>query len=117
MFSAGCHGSERKSCNRGCDRKIRPIDVVVNNAGYGLSVRSNGVRETDKTTIRYEFVRLENVARDIALFREQERGTIVNVASVAGSVGLPISALLRSEIRGRGLFRISPIRLNPRISR
>ncbi|HEX2639419.1 MAG TPA: SDR family NAD(P)-dependent oxidoreductase, partial [Pyrinomonadaceae bacterium] len=68
------------------------IDAVVNNAGYALAGPFEAA--TDEQ-IRRQFdtnvFGLMNVCREILpYFREQRRGTIVNVASVGGRITFPL---------------------------
>ena len=67
------------------------IDVLVNNAGYGYQ---SSIEEGDETEIREQFD--ANVFGLFALtravlpgMREQRRGHILNITSVAGFIGFP----------------------------
>jgi len=67
------------------------IDVVVNNAGYGMM---GAVEEIDEQDIRKIFdvnvLAAVNVVKGVLPFmRKQQSGYIVNVGSVAGFVGAP----------------------------
>jgi NADP-dependent 3-hydroxy acid dehydrogenase YdfG len=71
------------------------IDAVVNNAGYALAGPFEAA--TDEQ-IRRQFdtnvFGLMNVCREILpYFREQRRGTIVNVASVGGRITFPLYSI------------------------
>src|SRR5690606_15738967 len=84
-----------KAAIAGAIEKFGRIDVVVNNAGYGLfGAFESASEEQIKRQFDTNLFGLMNVCREILpYFREQERGTIVNVASVAGRVGLPMFSL------------------------
>lgn len=75
--------------------KFGRIDAVVNNAGYGLvgpfeAASEDEIREQFETNV----FGLMNVCREILpYFREQKRGTIVNVASMGGRVTFPFYSL------------------------
>jgi short-subunit dehydrogenase len=75
--------------------KFGRIDAVVNNAGYAVV----GAFETATTEqIEKQFATnvfgVMNVCREILpYFREQKRGTIVNVASVGGRITFPLYSL------------------------
>ncbi|HEY4047402.1 MAG TPA: SDR family NAD(P)-dependent oxidoreductase, partial [Acidobacteriaceae bacterium] len=71
------------------------IDVLVNNAGYGLF---GAVEEVSDTQIRQQFETnvfgLLNVTRAVLpLLREQRSGHILNVTSLGGQVSFPVSGL------------------------
>ena len=71
------------------------IDVLVNNAGYGLM---GAVEEVSDAQIRQQFETnlfgLLNVTRAVLpLLREQGSGHILNVTSMGGQVSFPISGI------------------------
>lgn len=75
--------------------KFGRIDVVVNNAGFGLlgafeAATPEQVREQFETNV----FGVMNVCREaIPYFREQKRGTIINITSMAGRTAFPYSSL------------------------
>jgi NADP-dependent 3-hydroxy acid dehydrogenase YdfG len=108
------------------ERRFGSIDVLVNNAGYGLI---GNIEEADEAAIRrvFEVNFFGMVAVTRALlpgFRARRRGWIVNISSVAGLVGLTASGFysaskfamegfseaLRSELEpfGIGLMMVEP---------
>lgn len=75
--------------------KFGRLDAVVNNAGYGLVGPFEAAEDSE---IRRQFETnvfgLMNVCREvIPYFREQKRGTIVNVASMGGRLTFPFFSL------------------------
>jgi NAD(P)-dependent dehydrogenase (short-subunit alcohol dehydrogenase family) len=67
------------------------IDVVVNNAGYGMA---GTVEETPKQDIRNIFdvnvlAAIDVVKSVLPVMRKQQSGYIINIGSVAGFVGAP----------------------------
>lgn len=71
------------------------IDVVVNNAGYGLTGPFEGA-STDQIQKQFNtnVFGLMNVTREILpLFRTQKHGTIVNIASMGGRIVFPYYSL------------------------
>jgi NAD(P)-dependent dehydrogenase (short-subunit alcohol dehydrogenase family) len=67
------------------------IDVVVNNAGYGMA---STVEETDDRAIRNifdvnVFATIDVVKSVLPVMRSQRSGYIINIGSVAGFVGAP----------------------------
>ena len=71
------------------------IDAVFNNAGYGLlGPFEAATAEQIERQVQTNIVGVLNVCREIIpYFREQRRGTIVNMASLGGRVVFPYSSL------------------------
>ena len=72
--------------------KFGRIDVVVNNAGYGVvgPFEATTHEQVDRQ-IQTNLVGIMNVCREIIpYFREQKRGHIVNIASVGGRMTFPL---------------------------
>jgi NAD(P)-dependent dehydrogenase (short-subunit alcohol dehydrogenase family) len=84
----------------------RRIDVLVNNAGYGLfspieDVTLDQVKEQFETNF-FGVVRVTKEA--LPIMRRQRKGTIVNVSSGAGRVGVPVySAYVATKFALEGL--------------
>jgi NAD(P)-dependent dehydrogenase (short-subunit alcohol dehydrogenase family) len=82
------------------------IDILVNNAGYGLfspieDVTLDQVKEQFETNF-FGVVRVTKEA--LPIMRKQRKGTIVNVSSGAGRVGVPVySAYVASKFALEGL--------------
>jgi NAD(P)-dependent dehydrogenase (short-subunit alcohol dehydrogenase family) len=71
------------------------IDVLVNNAGYGLLGPFEACTEEQiRHQFETNFFGLLNVTRAVLpLFRKQCSGTVVNISSVGGRMGLPLQGL------------------------
>jgi NAD(P)-dependent dehydrogenase (short-subunit alcohol dehydrogenase family) len=84
----------------------RRIDVLVNNAGYGLfssieDVTLDQVKEQFETNF-FGVIRVTKEA--LPIMRKQRKGTIVNISSGAGRVGVPVySAYVASKFALEGL--------------
>jgi NAD(P)-dependent dehydrogenase (short-subunit alcohol dehydrogenase family) len=76
-------------------RRFVAIDAVVNNAGYGLAGPFEASRpEQVERQFATNVFGLMNVVREILpYFRERRTGTIVNVASIAGRMAIPLYSL------------------------
>ncbi len=74
------------------------IDVVVNNAGYGLSGPFEAVPvEKIKHQFDVNVFGVMNVIREILpYFREQKNGTIINITSIGGLAAFPLYSLYHS---------------------
>lgn len=84
-----------KSAIAGALGKFGRIDAVVNNAGYGLLGPFEAASpEQVERQFQTNVLGLFNVCREIVpYFREQKRGTIVNISSLGGRVAFPFSSL------------------------
>lgn len=76
-------------------RRAGRIDAVVNNAGYSLagSIEDTSIAEA-KAQLETNFFGVLRVCRAVLpVMREQRRGHIVNISSLAGTFGLPFAGL------------------------
>jgi NAD(P)-dependent dehydrogenase (short-subunit alcohol dehydrogenase family) len=92
------------------------IDVLVNNAGYGLfspieDVTLDEVKEQFETN----FFGVVRVTKEVLpIMRKQRKGTIVNVSSAAGRVGIPVlSAYVATKFALEGLSESISYELEP----
>jgi NAD(P)-dependent dehydrogenase (short-subunit alcohol dehydrogenase family) len=84
----------------------KSIEVVVNNAGYGLmgSVEESSLDEIKAQFETNFFGAIRVIKEVIPMMRKQRTGTIVNVSSVAGRIGFPMgSAYVSSKFALEGL--------------
>jgi NAD(P)-dependent dehydrogenase (short-subunit alcohol dehydrogenase family) len=75
------------------------IDVLVNNAGYGASgfLEEASQQEVYKQ-IDTNLVGVINTIQEVLpVMREQKSGTIINITSLAGSVGMPMLSLYNAS--------------------
>ncbi|MCX2742807.1 SDR family oxidoreductase [Mangrovivirga sp. M17] len=82
---------EVKNCIKDVINEFGKIDVLVNNAGYGLiGPLELGAPKQVKKQIETNIIGVINVTQVIIpYFRKQKSGRIINVSSVAGKVALP----------------------------
>lgn len=92
------------------------IDVLINNAGYGLfgSVEDTSIEEI-KAQFETNFFGVVRVTQQVLpLMRRQNSGTIVNVSSVGGWIGLPaLSAYHSTKFALEGLSESIAFELEP----
>jgi NAD(P)-dependent dehydrogenase (short-subunit alcohol dehydrogenase family) len=92
------------------------IDVLINNAGYGLfgSVEDTSIEEI-KAQFETNFFGVVRVTQQVLpLMRRQNSGTIVNVSSVGGQIGLPaLSAYHSTKFALEGLSESIAFELEP----
>lgn len=96
------------------------IDVLVNNAGYGLFGCLEDISMEDlKAQFETNFFGVVRILQAvIPVMRKQKSGTIVNVSSVAGRIGFPVSpAYISSKFALEGLsesmrYELSPFGIN-----
>jgi NAD(P)-dependent dehydrogenase (short-subunit alcohol dehydrogenase family) len=67
------------------------IDVLINNAGYGIGGFFEDLSEEDiRSQMEVNFFGVQNVCRAvIPLMRERRQGKIINISSIAGRVASP----------------------------
>jgi len=100
--------------------KKQRIDVLVNNAGWGLwgSVEDVSIDEF-KAQFETNFFSVIRIIQEVApIMREQKSGHIINISSIAGRIGFPISpAYISSKFALEGLseslrFELMPFGVN-----
>ncbi len=75
------------------------IDVLVNNAGYGLYGIFEGIDKarTDRLFDTNVFGLMNVVREFLPLFRKEKSGTIVNISSVGGRIGFPLYSMYQAS--------------------
>lgn len=92
------------------------IDVLVNNAGYGLfGCLEDITMEELKAQFQTNFFGIVSLIQEIApIMRKQGSGIIVNVSSVAGRIGFPgTPAYISSKFALEGLSECMRYELSP----
>ncbi len=72
-----------------CFASLPPLDVLVNNAGYGilLPFEDTPPAEIEKMFRTNVFGLMEVTRKAAKMMREQKQGTIINISSVLGTIG------------------------------
>ena len=111
--------SVKNTINTIIEKKQR-VDVLVNNAGWGLwgSVDDVSIDEF-KAQFETNFFSIIRMIQEVApIMREQKSGHIINISSIAGRIGFPISpAYISSKFALEGLseslrFELMPFGVN-----
>ena len=82
------------------------IDVLVNNAGYGLlgPLEELSIQEFKEQFEANVFGVIRVIQEILPIMRKQRHGTIVNISSVAGRIGFPLTpAYVSSKFALEGL--------------
>jgi short-subunit dehydrogenase len=107
--------SIRNSIKR-VERENERIDVLINNAGYGLvgAFEDLSVEEI-KSQFETNFFGVIRLTQQVLpIMRKQKSGTIVNVSSGAGRIGFPgMSAYVSSKFALEGLSESMSYELEP----
>ena len=96
------------------------IDVLINNAGYGMwgTVEDVSIDEFKEQFETNFFAIIRLIHKIAPIMRNQGSGNIVNVSSVAGRIGFPVSpAYISSKLALEGLseslrFELMPFGVN-----
>jgi NAD(P)-dependent dehydrogenase (short-subunit alcohol dehydrogenase family) len=97
-------------------RDFSGVDVLLNNAGYGLfgpleTVSDEKMMEQFQTNL---FGAMRMIQAVLPSMREKKRGTIINVTSIGGLVGLPFNSIYHATKFGLdGLSESLNYELNP----
>jgi NAD(P)-dependent dehydrogenase (short-subunit alcohol dehydrogenase family) len=109
-------GSVKDAISRIVTADSQRIDVLVNNAGYGLfgSVEDSSIEEI-KAQFETNFFGVVRLTQQVLpVMRKQKSGTIVNVSSVGGRIGLPaLSAYHGTKFALEGLSESIAYELEP----
>jgi NAD(P)-dependent dehydrogenase (short-subunit alcohol dehydrogenase family) len=92
------------------------IDVLVNNAGYGLlgPLEELSIQEFKEQFEANVFGVIRVIQEILPIMRKQRHGTIVNISSVAGRIGFPLtSAYVSSKFALEGLSESIAYELEP----
>lgn len=96
--------------------KKQRIDVLVNNAGWGIWGTTEDVSiEEFKEQFETNFFSVVRMIQKVApIMRKQETGNIVNISSIAGRIGFPAStAYISSKFAIEGLSESLRYELGP----
>jgi len=107
--------SRDKAINSIIDEKGR-VDVLINNAGWGMWGAAEDVSiEEFREQFETNFFSIVNMIQKIApIMRKQGSGNIVNISSIAGRIGFPIStAYISSKFALEGLSESLRYELGP----
>ncbi|NOJ28821.1 MAG: short-chain dehydrogenase/reductase [Nitrososphaeraceae archaeon] len=86
--------SVKKAINKILEKNGK-IDVLINNAGYGLfgaleDMSIEGIKEQFETNL---FGTIRTIKEVLPIMRNQKKGIIVNISSMSGIVGIPATSI------------------------
>jgi NAD(P)-dependent dehydrogenase (short-subunit alcohol dehydrogenase family) len=86
----------KEICN---DERGITIDILVNNAGFGLfgALEDQPIDDIKKQFETNLFGAIRTIQQVLPIMRNQRRGIIVNISSLAGYVGFPASSVYNSS--------------------
>jgi len=108
-------GTIKSSIKKILDDKKR-VDVLVNNAGYGLfgCLEDLSIEDLKSQFETNFFGLIKTIQSVLPIMRKQRSGIIVNVSSVAGRIGFPASpAYISSKFALEGLSESMRFELEP----
>jgi short-subunit dehydrogenase len=79
------------ACIRAVIKRTGHIDILINNAGYGLSgaIEETSIQEAKSQFETNFFGAVRMVKTVLPIMRQQRRGQIINIRSMGGVVGNP----------------------------
>ncbi len=92
------------------------LDILVNNAGFGLvgPLENLSIKEVKNQFETNFFSAVRLIQLSIPLMRKQGKGKIINVSSIAGKIGFPLtSAYVSSKFALEGLSESIRYELKP----
>jgi short-subunit dehydrogenase len=92
------------------------IDVLINNAGYGLvgALEELSIEEIKEQFETNVFGVIRVIQEILPIMRKQRHGTIVNISSVAGRIDFPLtSAYVSSKFALEGLSESMTYEIEP----
>ena len=111
---------DKEDTIKNCINKIvadkKRIDVLVNNAGYGLfgCLEDLSIEDLKSQFETNFFGLIKTIQEVLPTMRKQKSGIIVNVSSVAGRIGFPVSpAYISSKFALEGLSESIRYELEP----
>ncbi len=89
-----------------CVREFGTVDVLVNNAGFGLTKPFAEIAESEWDRMIGIHMRGVLLASQLAgkIMRERKSGSIINIASVAGVVALPLRVIYSTVEAAKIMF-------------
>ena len=110
------NSTDIEKCVEGIQLKYGEIDVLINNAGYGLAgpIEETSIQEAQEQFDINFFSIIRMIKAILPSMRKRKKGLIINIGSVGGLIGMPFQGYYSSsKFALQGFIEALRIELSP----